>query len=193
MFQITWVATKAPTVHVESSPHCKGRANHFLATIQTFHSKSISAISQFTFRNSFQLHTKWYVHLDDIWIDAHWPLPQVLFLTRNFTDNTLVKKALQSFFGIGPLVAKQILARHFIHPLAKMGSLPNQKVLDLTAELSTMKIENDKRREIVDNITRLRNLGTYRGRRHAMGLPVRGQNTRSGQVRVFNQNLDIIC
>lgn len=120
-------------------------------------------------------------------------MPQVLFLTRNFTDNTLVKKALQSFFGIGPLASKQILARHFIHPLAKMGSLPNQKVLDLTAELSAMKIENDKRREIVDNITRLRNLGTYRGRRHAMGLPVRGQNTRSGQVRASGWNFDTTC
>lgn len=104
-------------------------------------------------------------------------------MSRNFGESTLVKKALESFFGIGPLVSSQILARHFIHPMAKIGSLPNQKVLDLTAELSTMKIENDKKREIVDNITRLRNLGTYRGRRHAMHLPVRGQNTRGGQVR----------
>jgi small subunit ribosomal protein S13 len=47
-----------------------------------------------------------------------------------------------------------------------------------------MKIENDLRRQILDDIKRLRDTGTYRGRRHALGLPVRGQNTRS-QVRLF--------
>lgn len=47
-----------------------------------------------------------------------------------------------------------------------------------------MKIENDLRRQILDDIKRLRDTGTYRGRRHALGLPVRGQNTRS-QVRLI--------
>ena len=42
-----------------------------------------------------------------------------------------------------------------------------------------MKIENDLRRELRENIRRLRDMGTYRGRRHAMGMPVRGQRTRT--------------
>jgi hypothetical protein len=42
-----------------------------------------------------------------------------------------------------------------------------------------MKIETDLRRKVKDDIQRLRDMGTYRGRRHAMGLPVRGQRTRS--------------
>ena len=42
-----------------------------------------------------------------------------------------------------------------------------------------MKIENDLKRELVENIKRLRDMGTYRGRRHAMGMPVRGQRTRT--------------
>lgn len=46
-----------------------------------------------------------------------------------------------------------------------------------------MKIENDLRREVQENIRRLKDMGTYRGRRHAMGLPVRGQRTRT-QVSV---------
>jgi ribosomal protein S13 len=57
--------------------------------------------------------------------------------------------------------------------------LKNATVLDLTAELTTMKIENDLRREVQENIRRLKDMGTYRGRRHAMGLPVRGQRTRT--------------
>ena len=71
------------------------------------------------------------------------------------------------------------MARLHIHPSARLGALSNQTVLDITAELSKMKIENDLRREMRDNIRRLRDMGTYRGRRHAMGLPVRGQRTRS--------------
>jgi hypothetical protein len=71
------------------------------------------------------------------------------------------------------------MARFHIQPWAKVGSLKSSTLLDLTAELSNMKIENDLRREIQDNIGRLKDMGSYRGRRHAMGLPVRGQRTRT--------------
>lgn len=76
------------------------------------------------------------------------------------------------------------MAKFHIHPWAKVGSLKNTTVLELTAELSNMKIENDLRREVQENIRRLKDMGTYRGRRHAMGLPVRGQRTRT-QVPMF--------
>jgi small subunit ribosomal protein S13 len=76
------------------------------------------------------------------------------------------------------------MARFHIHPWAKVGSLKNSTVMDLTAELTTMKIENDLRREVQENIRRLKDMGSYRGRRHAMGLPVRGQNTRT-QVSAY--------
>ena len=62
-----------------------------------------------------------------------------------------------------------------------MGSLSQRAVTALTGELSAMTIENDARKIVQDNIKRLRDIGTYRGRRHAMNLPVRGQNTR-GQI-----------
>jgi hypothetical protein len=71
------------------------------------------------------------------------------------------------------------MAKFYIHPWAKVGSLKNSTVMDLTAELANMKIENDLRRQVQDDIRRLRDMGTYRGRRHAMGLPVRGQKTRT--------------
>jgi small subunit ribosomal protein S13 len=60
-----------------------------------------------------------------------------------------------------------------------MGSLQPKTLTALTAELSTMTIENDARKIVRDNISRLRDMGTYRGRRHAMNLPVRGQRTRN--------------
>lgn len=92
---------------------------------------------------------------------------------------TPTQRSLQSFYGIGPKVSQGIMAKLHIHPWAKVGSLKNSTVMDLTAELSTMKIENDARREVQENIRRLKDMGSYRGRRHAMGLPVRGQRTRN--------------
>ncbi|KAF3041438.1 hypothetical protein E8E11_007539 [Didymella keratinophila] len=101
----------------------------------------------------------------------------------SFTEATLVKRSLESFFGIGPKVSQQIMAKFHIHPWAKVGALKNATVMDLTAELSTMKIENDARREVQDNIRRLKDMGTYRGRRHAMGLLTRsGRSPRTTAI-----------
>ncbi|KAF2098505.1 mitochondrial 40S ribosomal protein, partial [Rhizodiscina lignyota] len=90
--------------------------------------------------------------------------------------------ALESFYGIGPTISARVMAHFHLHPTAKIGSLRNQQLTDLTQHLSDMKIENDLRKTMQENIRRLRDMGTYRGRRHYAGLPVRGQRTRS-QVR----------
>lgn len=45
--------------------------------------------------------------------------------------------------------------------------------------LSGLKIESELRREIRENVAHQRRIGSYVGRRHAMHLPVRGQNTQS--------------
>lgn len=92
---------------------------------------------------------------------------------------TRSQRSLESFFGIGPKVSQKLMAKFYIHPWAKVGALKNSTVLELTEELTNMKIENDLRRQVQDDIRRLRDMGTYRGRRHAMGLPVRGQRTRT--------------
>jgi len=66
-----------------------------------------------------------------------------------------------------------------LHSTAKVGELAQNQVLEINAALDSMKIENNLRRQVLQDIQRLRDTGTYRGRRHAMSLPVRGQNTRS--------------
>ncbi|OJJ41087.1 hypothetical protein ASPWEDRAFT_47742 [Aspergillus wentii DTO 134E9] len=103
----------------------------------------------------------------------------VFILGVNFPERNLLKKSLQSFFGIGNHTSSRLLARFSIHPTCKVGELANKQVLDITAALSDMKIENDLRRTVLDDIKRLKETGTYRGRRHALGLPVRGQRTRT--------------
>jgi small subunit ribosomal protein S13 len=116
---------------------------------------------------------------------------QVFINGFSFTEATLVKRSLESFFGIGPSVSQRIMAKFYIHPWAKVGSLKNATVMDLTAELANLKIENDLRRQVQDDIRRLRDMGTYRGRRHAMGLPVRGQKTRTQVCLILGAGLRV--
>lgn len=89
------------------------------------------------------------------------------------------QRSLTSFFGIGDHTCGRLMARFHIHPTSTIGELANRQVLDVTTALTNMKIENDLRREVVENIRRLKDTGTYRGKRHALNLPVRGQNTRT--------------
>jgi small subunit ribosomal protein S13 len=92
-----------------------------------------------------------------------------------------VEIGLTYIYGIGLTRAKQVLA--------KTGVSPDIRVKDLTEadltllreaiEVSDYQVEGDLRRWELLNIKRLQDIGTYRGRRHRMGLPVRGQRTRT--------------
>ncbi|KAL7272986.1 hypothetical protein RUND412_004173 [Rhizina undulata] len=98
----------------------------------------------------------------------------------NIPENRLVKGALEKYFyGIGSNVSAKLCAKLSIHNAARVESLPPSKITALAQELSGMTLENDLRRKLREDIMRLRDMGAYRGRRHAQGLPVRGQNTKS--------------
>ncbi|OQN97573.1 hypothetical protein B0A51_18554 [Rachicladosporium sp. CCFEE 5018] len=113
----------------------------------------------------------------------------VLIFGVNFPESQLVSRSLRTFYGLGPQLTTSLMAKFHIHKTAKVGVLGEKQINSLAAELSGMTLENDLRRQLVDNIKRLRDMGTYRGRRHAMGLPVRGQRTRTQimNARKFNR------
>lgn len=104
---------------------------------------------------------------------------QVFIFGVNFLEGALVSRSLRSFYGIGPNVCQRLMARFSIHKTARIRDLSDQQINNMAGELSTMTLENDLRRQLQDNIRRLRDMGSYRGRRHAMSLPVRGQRTRT--------------
>jgi len=95
-------------------------------------------------------------------------------------DNKRIDIALTQIYGIG---------RNNAQDICKAGKIPLEKrVKELTSDEANKlqslidanyKVEGDLRKEISDNIKRLRAIGTYRGLRHARNLPVRGQRTRS--------------
>jgi small subunit ribosomal protein S13 len=94
--------------------------------------------------------------------------------------NKRVEVALQYIFGIGKTRSLKILSG--------TGVDPNVRVQDLTeAQVQTLRefitanftVEGDLRREVLGNIKRLQEIGSYRGLRHRRMLPVRGQRTRT--------------
>jgi hypothetical protein len=77
------------------------------------------------------------------------------------------------------------MSKFHIHKTARIGSLGEKQMNSLAGELAEMTLESDLKGQMQNNIKRLRDMGTYRGRRHAMGLPVRGQRTRTQVSLIF--------
>lgn len=91
-----------------------------------------------------------------------------------------VEIALTYIFGIGIKTSQDILAATGINPDTRARDLTEDEVAKLREHIDKNHlVEGDLRREISLNIKRLVEIGCYRGRRHRLGLPVRGQNTKN--------------
>jgi len=91
-----------------------------------------------------------------------------------------VEIGLTYIYGIGLSRAQAIIAATGVNPDTRVKDLSDADVTTLRGEIETnYQVEGDLRRLESLNIKRLVDIGTYRGRRHRMGLPVRGQRTRT--------------
>jgi small subunit ribosomal protein S13 len=91
-----------------------------------------------------------------------------------------VEIGLTYIYGIGLTRSKQVLSATGVNPDTRIKDLSDAEIAALRAEVEeNYQIEGDLRRLEAMNIKRLMDIGTYRGRRHRMGLPVRGQRTRT--------------
>ncbi len=93
--------------------------------------------------------------------------------------NKRIEIALTYIFGIGLSTSRKILQATGINPDTRVKNLTPEEVAKLREEVDKYKVEGALRAEIARNIKRLIDIGCYRGLRHKMGLPVRGQRTRS--------------
>ena len=83
-------------------------------------------------------------------------------------------------YGIGLTLSKEILAKTGINPDTRVRDLTEEEVAKIREVLdSDYKVEGDLRREESLNIKRLIEINSYRGKRHRMGLPLRGQRTKT--------------
>ena len=91
-----------------------------------------------------------------------------------------IEYALPYIYGIGLTLSREILASTKINPDTRVRDLTEEEISKLRETLDReYKVEGDLRREESLNIKRLIEIGSYRGKRHRMGLPVRGQKTKT--------------
>ena len=91
-----------------------------------------------------------------------------------------VEIGLTYIYGIGLSRSQEILKETGVNPDTRVKDLSDADVAALRSIVQGQyQVEGDLRRWEAMNIKRLMDIGTYRGRRHRMGLPVRGQRTRT--------------
>ena len=94
-------------------------------------------------------------------------------------DKKKIFFALQYVHGIGPKYASDILGEAKIDPNIRANEVSEQQIAQIAAIIdSNYLVEGALRRQVSQNIQRLRDIRCYRGERHKRGLPVRGQRTR---------------
>jgi len=88
--------------------------------------------------------------------------------------------ALTYIYGIGQRSALDICKEAQIDPQRRMKALSEDEVGRIAAVIDrSYVVEGALRRQALQNIARLKDIGCYRGTRHRRGLPVRGQRTRT--------------
>ena len=95
-------------------------------------------------------------------------------------DQKRLEISLTYIYGVGRATAARVCRELKLDPGMKARELNEEQLTSLANHIqSTLSVEGQLRREVAGNISRLRDIGCYRGMRHRRGLPVRGQRTRT--------------
>lgn len=88
-------------------------------------------------------------------------------------------------YGIGQTRSKKILAQTGVDPSLRVKDLTDEQVNTIRVAMETaFRVEGELRREVLGNIKRLKDIGSYRGLRHTLRLPARGQRTKTNSRTV---------
>ena len=105
-------------------------------------------------------------------------MPRILGVDIPNDKRTVI--SLRYIYGIGPFLSEQLCERTGIDPEKRARDLSEDELAKLASLLDNdYTVEGQLRRQVQQNIARLRDIGCYRGLRHRKGLPVRGQRTRT--------------
>ncbi len=98
----------------------------------------------------------------------------------NIPNEKRIEAALPYIYGVGLTLSKKILAATSIDPNNRTKDLDEAELNRLREFIEkSYKVEGELRQQILLNIKRLKEIGSYRGSRHIKGLPVRGQRTKT--------------
>lgn len=108
----------------------------------------------------------------------------LIFMARFFgiviPDQVRVDYGLTLLKGIGWTSSKKMLTMAGVDPSKRIKTLSEEEIKKISVAIETnYKVEGDLREDVTENIKRLREIGSYRGGRHAHNLPVHGQRTKS--------------
>ena len=98
--------------------------------------------------------------------------------------NKKIPYALTALYGIGISRATAICSTEKVDVTKRADDLTGDEENKLRAAIEVFKLEGDLKREVAGNVKRLKDIGTYRGSRHARRLPVRGQRTKTNSRTV---------
>jgi small subunit ribosomal protein S13 len=95
-------------------------------------------------------------------------------------DHKPIRVSLRYIYGVGPQTAEQILKEASIDGQTRANKLTEDQLAQITSIIdNTQVVEGALRRQVAQNITRLRDIRCYRGDRHRRGLPCHGQRTKT--------------
>lgn len=97
----------------------------------------------------------------------------------NIPDEKQLSFGLTAVYGVGRSRATEILEELSIAPTTKPSELTTEQENAIREKIESFTIEGELKREISGNIKRLKDIGAYRGTRHAKRLPARGQRTKT--------------
>lgn len=98
----------------------------------------------------------------------------------NLPAEKRVEYGLTYIFGVGLTTSRKVLAQAGVNPDTRVKDLTESEINKIREAIEgKIKVEGDLRRETASDIRRLKEIGSYRGSRHAVGLPARGQRTKT--------------
>jgi small subunit ribosomal protein S13 len=96
-----------------------------------------------------------------------------------------IEVGLTYIYGVGSATAKKIIKATGVDPSIRVKDLTELQANSLRDYVEkTIRVEGELRREVLSNIKRLKDIGSYRGSRHNRSLPVRGQRTKTNSRTV---------
>lgn len=105
-------------------------------------------------------------------------MPRVIGI--DIPDNKRLEISLTYIYGVGRKLSNEIIAKLGLNPNMRANILTEDNIAKINSILqSEYVVEGDLRRQVQNNIKRLISIHSYRGMRHRVGLPVRGQRTRT--------------
>lgn len=100
-------------------------------------------------------------------------------------QNKRIEIALTYIYGIGRTQANKILLSAKINPDTRTSALNDEEANKLRELIEkNYRVEGDLKRDVFSNVKRLKEIGSYRGTRHAKKLPARGQRTKTNSRTV---------